>query len=101
MRKLEVSKRGPDGKWSDKDAGTFLHTQRMNALIRQAFPGKDITMVRGDGYTWFTGDDATGSIASLYVCVLYRCDEQFVLDHVRDELAITADHVKQYGRRLW
>jgi len=39
----------------------------VNAALARAFPDLDVSVVRGDGYVYFDGDDGYGKITSIYV----------------------------------
>lgn len=39
---------------------------QVNKAVRKAFPSLDIEVVRGDGYVYFSGEDAFDKIDSIY-----------------------------------
>jgi len=62
--------------------------KQVNKAVNEAFPERDIEVVRGEGYVYFDGDDGFNKYESIYVHPVSISTERLIemtIEHIKYE----------------
>ena len=62
--------------------------KQVNKAVRDAFPDKDLEVIRGEGYIYFDGDDGFDKYSSIYTHPTSTTTEtviRMVIEHIKYE----------------